>query len=92
LGDGGVALPQLVARFTSLSVLATTFSMTLSKAGNRGISVAGHVRITGRGENELGQARRELERAAGASKVGLVRLDREQVPGALATLPLGGTY
>jgi type VII secretion protein EccE len=92
LGDGGVALPQLVTQFTSLPVLATTFSMTVSKAGNRGISVAGHVRITGRGENELGQARRELERAASASKVGLVRLDREQVPGALATLPLGGTY
>ncbi|MET9513067.1 type VII secretion protein EccE [Streptomyces flavidovirens] len=92
LGDGGVALPRLITQFTSLPVLATTFSMTLSKAGNRGISVTGHVRITGRGENELGQVRRELERAASASKVGLVRLDREQVPGALATLPLGGTY
>jgi type VII secretion protein EccE len=92
LGDGGLALPRLVTQFTSLPVLATTFSMTLSKAGNRGISVTGHVRITGRGENELDQVRRELERAAGASKVGLVRLDREQVPGALATLPLGGTY
>ncbi|WP_079144695.1 type VII secretion protein EccE [Streptomyces agglomeratus] len=92
LGDGGVALPQLITQFTSLPVLATTFSMTLSKAGNRGISVTGHVRITGRGENELGQVRRDLERAASASKVGLVRLDREQVPGALATLPLGGTY
>ncbi|MGW0733534.1 type VII secretion protein EccE [Streptomyces sp. NPDC002851] len=91
LGQGGVGLPQLVTRFTSLPVLATTFSTTLSRAGNRGIAIAGHVRITGRGENELGQARRELERAAGASKVGLVRLDREQVPGALATLPLGGT-
>ncbi|MDG4866005.1 type VII secretion protein EccE, partial [Streptomyces sp. T-3] len=92
LGQGGVALPQIVTQFTSLPVLATTFSMTLAKAGNRGISVTGHVRITGRGENELGQVRRELERAASASKVGLVRLDREQVPGALATLPLGGTY
>ncbi|MGR8007919.1 type VII secretion protein EccE [Streptomyces hypolithicus] len=91
LGDGGLALPQLIAQFTSLPVLATTFSMTLSKAGNRGISVAGHVRVTGRGENELGEVRRELERIAGAAKVGLVRLDREQVPGALATLPLGGT-
>ncbi|MFM9373061.1 type VII secretion protein EccE [Streptomyces sp. Da 82-17] len=91
LGQGGVGLPQLVTRFTSLPVLATTFSTTLSRAGNRGIAIAGHVRITGRGENELDQARRELERAAGASKVGLVRLDREQVPGALATLPLGGT-
>ena len=92
LGHGGVALPELVTRFTSLPVLATTFSMTLSKAGNRGVSLTGHVRVTARGDDELGQVGRELERAASAAKVGLVRLDREQVPGALATLPLGGTY
>lgn len=92
LGNGGVALPELVTRLTSLPVLATTFSMTLSKAGNRGVSLTGHIRVTARGDSELGQVGRELERAAGAAKAGLVRLDREQVPGALATLPLGGTY
>ncbi|MGW3100212.1 type VII secretion protein EccE [Streptomyces sp. NPDC001102] len=92
LGNGGVSLPELVTRLTSLPVLATTFSMTLSKAGNRGVSLAGHIRVTTRGDDELGQVGRELERAASAAKVGLVRLDREQVPGALATLPLGGTY
>ncbi|MDO0937009.1 type VII secretion protein EccE [Streptomyces sp. DG2A-72] len=92
LGSGGVALPELVTRFTSLPVLATTFSVTLSKAGSRGVSLAGHIRVTARGDSELGQVGRELERTASAAKVGLVRLDREQVPGALATLPLGGTY
>ncbi|MEU6545369.1 type VII secretion protein EccE [Streptomyces sp. NPDC046859] len=92
LGPGGVALPELVTRFTSLPVLATTFSMTLSKAGNRGVALTGHIRVTARGDDELGEVGRELERAASAAKVGLVRLDREQVPGALATLPLGGTY
>ncbi|MEU0744225.1 type VII secretion protein EccE [Streptomyces sp. NPDC006134] len=92
LGNGGVALPELVTRFTSLPVLATTFSMTLSKAGNRGVSLSGHIRVTARGDSELAEVGRELERAASAAKVGLVRLDREQVPGALATLPLGGTY
>ncbi|MFI5758863.1 type VII secretion protein EccE [Streptomyces sp. NPDC051569] len=92
LGADGLAMPHLVTRFTSLPVLASTFSLTLSRAGNRGTSVAGHVRITGRGEDELTNVRQELERAAGAAKVGLVRLDREQVPGVLATLPLGGTY
>ncbi|MGF0169793.1 type VII secretion protein EccE [Streptomyces sp. Marseille-Q5077] len=92
LGNGGVALPELVTRLTSLPLLATTFSMTLSKAGNRGVSLTGHVRVTARGDSELGQVGRELERAASTAKVGLVRLDREQVPGALATLPLGGTY
>jgi hypothetical protein len=32
-----------------------------------------------------------LEQAARSAKVGLQRLDREQLPGVLATLPLGGT-
>jgi type VII secretion protein EccE len=92
MGNGGVALPRLITQFTSLPVLATTFSVTLSKAGSRGVSLTGHIRVTARGDSELGQVGRELERAASAAKVGLVRLDREQVPGALATLPLGGTY
>ncbi len=92
LGNGGVALPALVTQFTSLPVLATTFSVTLSKAGSRGVSLAGHIRVTARGDSELSQVGRELERTASTAKVGLVRLDREQVPGALATLPLGGTY
>ncbi|MFI9647865.1 type VII secretion protein EccE [Streptomyces sp. NPDC052040] len=92
LGNGGVGLPELVTRFTSMPVLATTFSVTLGRAGSRGVSLAGHLRITTRGDSELVQVGRELERAASAEKVGLVRLDREQVPGALATLPLGGTY
>ncbi|MGV9241966.1 type VII secretion protein EccE, partial [Streptomyces nigra] len=60
--------------------------------GNRGVALAGHIRVTARGDDELGQVGRELERTASTAKVGLVRLDREQVPGALATLPLGGTY
>ncbi|MEU6578334.1 type VII secretion protein EccE [Streptomyces sp. NPDC046805] len=92
LGNGGVGLPELITRLTSLPVLATTFSVTLGKAGSRGVSLTGHIRVTNRGDSELGQVGRQLERTASAAKVGLVRLDREQVPGALATLPLGGTY
>jgi hypothetical protein len=52
--------------------------------------LTGHVRITGRSDSELVAARRQLERTAQGVKVELVRLDREQVPGLLATLPLGG--
>ncbi|EGX56082.1 hypothetical protein SZN_29667 [Streptomyces zinciresistens K42] len=91
LGSGAVELPELVTRLTSLPVLATTFSMTVGRAGNRGVALTGHIRVTARGEDELGEVGRELERSASTAKVGLVRLDREQVPGALATLPLGGT-
>lgn len=52
--------------------------------------VGGHIRVTGGSDTELVGVRRTLEQAARHAKVGLVRLDREQLPGVLATLPLGG--
>ncbi|MER5888800.1 type VII secretion protein EccE [Streptomyces sp. NPDC001941] len=90
LGGGGAALPQLVALLTSLPALATTFSLTLG-GDRQEVTLTGHVRITGRSDEELLAARHELERAARGVRTGLVRLDREQLPGMLATLPLGGT-
>ena len=88
---GGASMPQLVALLTSLPALATTFSLTLGHGDRQEVSIAGHVRITGRSDEELLSARHELERAARGVKTSLVRLDREQLPGVLATLPLGGT-
>ncbi|MGK5628065.1 type VII secretion protein EccE [Streptomyces sp. URMC 123] len=90
LGSGGAALPQLVALLTATPALASTFSLTLGRGAGRAPAITGHVRIAGRSDDELVAARRELERAARGVKAGLVRLDREQVPGLLATLPLGG--
>ncbi|MFD7261430.1 type VII secretion protein EccE [Streptomyces sp. NPDC059874] len=90
LGGSGAALPQFVALLTSLPALATNFSLTMSSAERQGVTLAGHVRVTGRSDEELVAARRELERTARGVKAGLVRLDREQVPGLLASLPLGG--
>ncbi|MFI0984897.1 type VII secretion protein EccE [Streptomyces exfoliatus] len=89
-GGSGASMPQLVALLTSLPALATTFSLTLSGGDRQEVTVTGHVRITGRSDEELVTARHELERAARGVRTGLVRLDREQVPGILATLPLGG--
>lgn len=91
LGGGGASMPQLVALLTSLPALATTFSLTLAQGDRSEVSVSGHVRITGRSDEELIAARHELERTARGVKTALVRLDREQLPGVLATLPLGGT-
>ncbi|MFF4157173.1 type VII secretion protein EccE [Streptomyces sp. NPDC001678] len=95
LGAGGAGLPQLAALLTSLPALSTTLSLTLGRGrtleGRHAPTLTGHIRICGRSADELGAVRRELERAARAVKVGLVRLDHEQVPGVLATLPLGGT-
>ncbi|MDK1475169.1 type VII secretion protein EccE [Streptomyces sp. 549] len=90
LGTGGVPLPQLAALLSSLPALATTLSLTLTGADRQAAGVAGHLRVTGRSADDLTQLRRELERMARGVKVGLVRLDREQVPGVLATMPLGG--
>ncbi|MEU6918150.1 type VII secretion protein EccE [Streptomyces olindensis] len=90
LGGAGAAPAQLVAWLTSVPALATTFSLTLARGGHQDVTVAGHLRITGRSSDELTAARRDVEHAARQARVGLARLDREQLPGVLATLPLGG--
>ncbi|MFC7867084.1 type VII secretion protein EccE [Streptomyces murinus] len=91
LGGGrGESLPQLVARVTAIPALATTFSLTLARGDRQEVSLCGHLRVTGRSDDELVAARRALEAAARKAGAGLARLDREQLPGMLATLPLGG--
>ncbi|MEV5976760.1 type VII secretion protein EccE [Streptomyces sp. NPDC052114] len=90
-GSAGQSLPQLVAALTAVPALATTFSLALRRDDRREVSLCGHLRVTGRGDAELVAARRALEHTARQARVGLVRLDREQLPGTLATLPLGGT-
>ncbi|MEU4506860.1 type VII secretion protein EccE [Streptomyces sp. NPDC024089] len=91
LGRGATPLPRLVSLLTSVPAYATTFSLTVRPGSHQGeVSVSGHVRITGGSDTELVGVRRTLEQAARHAKVGLLRLDREQLPGVLATLPLGG--
>ncbi|MFD5796546.1 type VII secretion protein EccE [Streptomyces diastatochromogenes] len=91
LGGSGGSLAQLVAQLTAVPALATTFSLTLAKGAQQDVAITGHVRITGRSNQELTDARRDLEHAARQTRTGLARLDREQLPGVLATLPLGGS-
>ncbi|WP_059011601.1 type VII secretion protein EccE [Streptomyces specialis] len=90
LGPGATPLPGLVALLTSLPAFATTFALTLRRRGRGSAEVSGHVRITGRGEGELRAADEQLWRAARAAGVGLARMDRRQLSGVQATLPLGG--
>lgn len=93
LGRAATPMPRLVSLLTAIPALTTTFSLTLGHGMRReSVSVTGHVRVTGRTDTELTAARRHLERAARGAKVGLIRLDREQLPGVLATLPLGGAH
>jgi type VII secretion protein EccE len=86
----GPSLPQFVASVTSVPALATTFSLSLSRGDGQEMSLSGHLRVTGRSDDELVAARRALEGAARQCGGALSRLDREQLPGVLATLPLGG--
>ncbi|MER6999475.1 type VII secretion protein EccE [Streptomyces sp. NPDC000410] len=91
LGRGAQPLPKVVSLLTSVPAYATTFSLTVRRGSHKGaMTVGGHVRITGGSDTELVGVRRALEQAARSAKVGLLRLDREQLPGALATMPLGG--
>ncbi len=97
--DPQVALPGRRSRFVAAPVrrpdhgvhaLATTISLTLAPGDRREMSLTGHLRVTGRSADELTEARRALEAAARDAGAALTRLDREQLPGVLATLPLGG--
>lgn len=90
LGGDGPSLPQFVALVTAVPALATTFSVTLARGDRQEVSLSGHIRVTGRSDDELVAARRAVQGAARHTGAGLARLDREQVPGMLATLPLGG--
>ncbi|KAF0648847.1 hypothetical protein K701_15970 [Streptomyces fradiae ATCC 10745 = DSM 40063] len=91
-GGEGSPLAKLVSLLTATPAYATTFSLAMRRGSRQGaVDVAGYVRITGGSDTELIGVRRALEQAARSAKVGLVRLDREQLPGVLATLPLGGT-
>ncbi|MEU7283262.1 type VII secretion protein EccE [Streptomyces sp. NPDC045431] len=91
LGRGATPLPKLVSLLTAVPAYATTVSFTLRRGMRQGtMDVLGHVRITGGSDTELIGVRRALEQAGRSAKVGLQRLDREQLPGVLATLPLGG--
>ncbi|MFJ1736982.1 type VII secretion protein EccE [Streptomyces sp. NPDC088254] len=89
-GGSGPSLPQFVALITAVPALTTTFSVTLTRGDRQEVSLTGHVRVTGRSDDELVAARRSVQGAARHTGAGLARLDREQVPGVLATLPLGG--
>lgn len=92
LGRAATPLPQLMSSLTSFPAYAATFSVTVRRGSHRGaVNLSGHVRVTGGSDSDLAGIRRALESAARSAKVDLVRLDREQLQGALATLPLGGT-
>ncbi|MER7674040.1 type VII secretion protein EccE [Kitasatospora sp. NPDC096128] len=90
-GAGRIGAPDLVNLITGSPALASTFSLTAGHGSGGSVTVSGHLRVTGRSEGEVGDIGRQAEARAQSAGLGLVRLDLEQAPGMLATLPLGGT-
>ncbi|MGW0660745.1 type VII secretion protein EccE [Streptodolium elevatio] len=88
LSPGGT--PDLVGALTGTPGLATTFSLTAQQGGGGSVGLTGHLRVSARSADELDRAAQRLEARARSLRVGLVRLDWEQQPGLVATLPLGG--
>ncbi|MFG2192552.1 type VII secretion protein EccE [Streptomyces sp. NPDC048639] len=91
LGPGAAPMAGIAQLLSGTRAMASTFSLTTARGSGSSRGLTGYVRLSSRSENELTAAQAELERRAGSVKLGLVRLDREQLPGVLATLPLGGT-
>lgn len=87
---GRIAAPDLVNLVTGSPALASTFSLTAGHGTGGSVTISGHVRVTGRSESEVVQVGRQVEARAQSAGLGLSRLDLEQAPGMLATLPLGG--
>ncbi|WP_280668663.1 MULTISPECIES: type VII secretion protein EccE [unclassified Kitasatospora] len=88
---GRVSAPDLINLVTGTAALASTFSLTARPGTGGSVAITGHVRVVGRSESEAGEVGRLLEQRTQNTGLGLVRLDLEQAPGMLATLPLGGT-
>ncbi|WP_345697111.1 type VII secretion protein EccE [Kitasatospora terrestris] len=90
-GSGRVAAPELVNQLTGTPAFTSTFSLTAGHGLGGAVAISGHLRLTGRSESEVTQVGRMVEQRAQQSGTHLTRLDLEQAPGMLATLPLGGT-
>ncbi|RII08016.1 hypothetical protein DSC45_34015 [Streptomyces sp. YIM 130001] len=84
-------LTPLLPAATDANAYATTLSLTVRSSAHRdALRIDARVRTTACSSDALHRARHDLERACRAAHVPLTRLDRQQLPGLLATLPLGG--
>ena len=82
--------PDFFAAVGSLPALATSVAVNLSKGTGEAVAFSCFVRISAGSENQLTEAGKALEQRAGQAGAGLTRLDGEQLPGLVATVPLGG--
>ena len=86
----GDTTPDLVAGLTGLPTLSTTLAVTATRGIGEAIGFSVHVRTSARSEAQLTEAAKALEQRADKLGASLSRLDGEQLPGLIATIPLGG--
>lgn len=82
--------PHLIAALTSVPTLATSFAVTATRGTGGSVGFSAHVRVAARSEAQLAEAAKALEQRAAKAGAHLTRLDGEQLPGLIATIPLGG--
>ncbi|HEY6738614.1 MAG TPA: type VII secretion protein EccE [Actinopolymorphaceae bacterium] len=83
-------MSKLLAAMAGLPVRASTASLAVSWAPDETLHWSGYVRVAADNPKVARAAYRQLAKQAGRAKVGVSRLDGEQLPGVLATIPLGG--
>jgi type VII secretion protein EccE len=82
--------PQLIAALTGVQTLATSFSVTASRGTGGSVGFSAHLRVAAHSEAQLVEAAKAVEQRAAKAGAHLTRLDGEQLPGLVATIPLGG--
>lgn len=82
--------PDFFATVGALPALATSVAVNLSKGTGDSVAFSCFIRIAAGSEAQLNESGKVLEQQAGKAGAGLTRLDGEQLPGLVATVPLGG--
>ena len=82
--------PDFFATVSALPALATSVAVNLTKGTGDSVAFSCFIRIAAGSEQQLTESGKVLEQQAGKAGAGLTRLDGEQLPGLVATVPLGG--
>ncbi len=84
------SLSSVLSAMAGLPVLSATASLSFTWSAQNTVRCSSFVRVTGDSPKAARAAFRQLTKSAGRSRLNVARLDGEQLPGVLATIPLGG--
>jgi type VII secretion protein EccE len=87
---GMPALGNVLAGMSGLPVLSATASLSFTWSPEDTVRTSSFVRVCSADPKSARAAFRQLAKVSSRSRVSLARLDGEQLPGVLATIPLGG--